>query len=135
MLILAAQSAPALPVEPWVIDAVVAIIGLLIAVAAVWLQWSHFKKTHPISQQGNRTRAPFGMNTPYNRWKSLYWREVRATFVLALISLFMVGFIVACRREVTVASIAAIVFWLGMFFYNLWVAQWYAWRIQNKRRR
>ena len=129
------QPLNSLPVDPRLLDAMVGFIGLLIAVAAVWLQWKHFKRSHPVSQNNDTTRAPFGQVSAHNRWKNLYWREVRATFALALISLFMVGFVVIFRSEVTIASVASIVFWIGMFFYNLWVAQWYAWRLSSKRKR
>jgi hypothetical protein len=78
--------------------------------------------------------APFGPN-PSQRWKNLYWREVRATFLLALISLIMVGFTVAFHKVVTMPGVVSVVFWLGMFFYNLWVAQWLAWRIATRRKR
>jgi hypothetical protein len=124
-----------MPVAPWFIDAAAGFIGLLVAVAAIWLQWKHFKKTHPVEQNVKSIRAPFGQASNYSRWKNLYWREVRATFALALISLFMVGGVVLLRGEVTIASIASVVFWIGMFFYNLWVAQWYAWRLSTKRKR
>lgn len=126
---------PVLPVDPKVVDLAIGFIGLMIAVAAVWLQWRHFRTSHPVSQNGEGTRAPFGNASAHSRWKNLYWREVRATLGLALISLLMIGFVVMFRNEVTIASIASIVFWIGMFFYNLWVAQWYAWRLATKRKR
>jgi hypothetical protein len=134
-MIIFSQLRLTLPVAPWFIDAAAGFIGLLVAVAAVWLQWKHFKKTHPVDQNIKSIRAPFGQTGAYNRWKNLYWREVRATFGLALISLFMVGVVVLLRGEVTIASNASVVFWIGMFFYNLWVAQWYAWRLSTKRKR
>jgi hypothetical protein len=132
--LLAVAKEPVAPLlDPRVIDLALLFIGLVVAVAAVWLQWGHFKRSHPAHPSGT-TAAPFGGN-PQWRWKNLYWREVRATFFLALISLIMVGFTVAFHKEVTMPGVVSVVFWLGMFFYNLWVAQWLAWRIATKRKR
>ena len=133
--LLAAIKEPVTPlIEPRVVDLALLFIGLVVAVAAVWLQWGHFKRSHPVHPQGNATTSPFGAS-PHQRWKNLYWREVRATFFLALISLIMVGFTVAFHKEVTMPGVVSVIFWLGMFFYNLWVAQWLAWRIATRRKR
>jgi hypothetical protein len=134
-LLLAAlkETTPVL-IDPRVIDLALLFVGLVVAVAAVWLQWRHFKRSHPAHQQGGGAAVPPGASL-HQRWKNLYWREVRATFLLALISLIMVGFTVAFHKTVTVPGVVSIVFWLGMFFYNLWVAQWFTWRIATRRKR
>lgn len=124
-----------LPVDINIIAAAIGFVGLLVAVASVWLQWSYFKKTYPVKTQPDTTRTPFVQNNPRNRWKMLYWREVRATFFLALLSLLMVAALVIFHGQITMASLASLIFWMGMFFYNLWVAQWYAFRIATKRKR
>ncbi|MDR2674785.1 MAG: hypothetical protein LBC18_07940 [Opitutaceae bacterium] len=121
-------------IEQQVVDLALLFVGLVVAVAAVWLQWRHFKRSHPAHPQDGSTIAPFGPS-PHRRWKNLYWREVRATFLLALISLSMVGFTIAFHKEVTMPALVSVIFWLAMFFYNLWVAQWLAWRIATKRKR
>ncbi len=124
-----------LPVDSRIIDAAIGFVGLLVAFASVWLQWKYFKRTHPMHTQPDAARPQAAPANPRNRWKVLYWREVRATFFLALLSLMMVAAIVFFHSEITMASLASLLFWMGMFFYNLWVAQWYAWRIATKRKR
>lgn len=123
------------PDDTPVIDAAIGFVGLLVAFAAVWLQWKYFKRTHPMRARADATRPPMDPASPRNRWKTFHWREVRATFSLALLSLVMVASIVFLHREITLTSLASLLFWMGMFFYNLWVAQWYAWRIATKRKR
>lgn len=125
----------ALPVDHRTVDIAIGFIGLLVAIASVWLQWSYFTKTYPKKVQPDATRSPFAQTNPRNRWRMLYWREVRATLFLALLSLLLVVAVVIFYGSVTLISLASLMFWLGMFFYNLWVAQWYAWRIATKRKR
>lgn len=122
-------------IDTMTMDIAIGFIGLLVAAATVLLQWRQFKKSNPPSSNAGGTRTPFGHPSPYARWRTLYWREVRATFGLAIISLVMVGVIAFLRGEVTMPRLASLFFWIGMFFYNIWVAQWYAWRIATKRRR
>ncbi|AHF89637.1 hypothetical protein OPIT5_04700 [Opitutaceae bacterium TAV5] len=117
-------------VDPRTIDCALLLIGLLIALATIFLQWSHFKKQHPL-----RSGASEGEISAYRRWRTLYWREVRASFFLALVSLLMIGATFGLHKEGNLVSFTSIIFWTGMFFYNLWVAQWLAWRITTKRRR
>ncbi|MDR2981949.1 MAG: hypothetical protein LBV12_06840 [Puniceicoccales bacterium] len=112
-----------------VVDVAMLLTGMLIALATIWLQWFHFKKAYPPTHAKNENPSN------YLRWRSLYWREVRATFGFAFISLCLVGFTVFFYKKITMVSLVSVIFWLGMFFYNLWLAQWYAWRISTKRRR
>lgn len=116
-------------IDGQVVDVAMLLTGFMIALATIWLQWGHFKKSYPPSQNKGDTQSS------YLRWRSLYWREVRATFGLAFISLCLVGFTVFFYKDITMVSLVSVFFWMGMFFYNLWLAQWYAWRIATKRRR
>jgi hypothetical protein len=105
------------------------LIAFFIALASAWLQWQYFKKTHPRSAKNHEEE------TAYRRWREMYWREVRAAFFFALISLGMAGATIFLFEELNLRSVASLLFWFGMFFYNLWLAQWYGWRITTKRRR
>ena len=112
------------------VDGALLLIGLLIALATIWLQWAYFKKHHPPPAP----RKGDGQSS-YVRWRGLFWREVRATLLVAFIALCLVAFTVFYYREITMVSLVSGLFWMGMFFYNLWLAQWYAWRITTRRRR
>lgn len=119
-----------LVVDPRMVDAAMLGIGLIIALATLWLQWWHFKKSHPVSKHPTEHEV-----SAHRRWRTRYWREVRASFFLSLVALGLCGFTVIFYKEVNLVSLVSIIFWLGMFFYNLWSAQWLAWRIATKRRR
>lgn len=113
-----------------VIQWAIIFVAVVIAFSSVWLQWWHFKKSCPPASPKNTDKE-----SSYRRWRTLYWREVRATFFLAFVSLCMVGMTIVFIKEISLLSLTSLLFWIGMFFYNLWLAQWYAWRISTKRRR
>jgi hypothetical protein len=116
--------------EQYMVDAALLMVALSVALGTIWLQWMHFKRNYPL---GNNPSA--GEISAHRRWRTLYWREVRATFFLALVSLLMVAATLYFHRTVNLIAFTSVIFWLAMFFYNLWVAQWLAWRIATKRRR
>lgn len=101
-------------------------IAVFIAVASVCLQWHYFKRNNPF---------PCDKAAAQGYWRRIFWREVRATFLLASISFGMVVATVCFFEDSSLVAIASLLFWNGMFFYNLWLAQWYTWRINTNRRR
>lgn len=107
------------------IEWAVLFVAVFMAVASVWLQWHYFKRNNPLPCKEGA----------HGCWRRIFWREVRATFLLAFISLGMVVATICFFKDVSLVAIASLFFWSGMFFYNLWLAQWYTWRINTNRRR